>query len=100
MNDLLTEIVNSGRCHGCGACAAFAAPQKITMAMTAQGYLRPASRDWLNKVEEERLRRVCSGREIVRSPIDAGSAYHDTWGPIASVNTGYAMDPQVRYRGS
>jgi coenzyme F420 hydrogenase subunit beta len=100
MTDTLHDIVSSGRCHGCGACAAAVGSQKIKMSMTAEGYLRPESFGHLGRSEQEAIVGVCSGREVVRTMVPPDLQYHHIWGPIASVETGYASDPQVRYRGS
>jgi coenzyme F420 hydrogenase subunit beta len=100
MTDLLRDIISSGRCHGCGACASALGPQRVKMAMTPQGYLRPMPSGPLTNAEQETLRAVCSGREVARPDVPSDISYHDIWGPIAGVETGYANDPQVRYRGS
>ena len=98
MADILDQITSSGLCHGCGACAA-ALGGKVAMRMTEDGYLRPKTAGPLTRAEAETVSRVCSGLSLERT-ADTVAAYHSVWGPVISVGTGYATDPEVRYRGS
>jgi coenzyme F420 hydrogenase subunit beta len=68
------------------------------MAMTDDGYLRPQSNSPLDKSDEEIVRQVCVGQSLAHDRV--GDDYHPLWGPIQWLGTGYATDPDVRYRGS
>ena len=55
------DVVRAGFCSGCGLCEAIAAPGKITMQLSAQGYLRPRSSAALSATEAEQFRAACPG---------------------------------------
>ncbi|SEJ21438.1 coenzyme F420 hydrogenase subunit beta [Sphingomonas sp. OV641] len=93
----LPGILDNGLCFGCGGCVAAIRAPGLEIAMSAEGYLRPRPVP-LNAAQRETLDAVCAGRALAH---DATSPdYHDLWGPIRRLATGYATDPQVRFRGS
>ncbi|MDF0541259.1 Coenzyme F420 hydrogenase/dehydrogenase, beta subunit C-terminal domain [Sphingobium sp. H39-3-25] len=98
MVDPLENITSNGLCLGCGACVASINRSDLRMALTEDGYLRPQSAAPLNDVEQNILNAVCVGRALSHESIDED--YHPLWGPIKWLGTGYAIDPDVRYRGS
>lgn len=93
----IADIVDNGLCSGCGACVAAIARPDLTMSMTPDGFLRPAPVT-LDPSERQTLAAVCPGR--VLDGLDRQAEYHPLWGPIRTLATGYAVDPEVRYRGS
>lgn len=99
MTDTLRKTVSNGLCHGCGACAAAVPGGKVRMQMAADGYLRPLADGALDKVDETVVEAVCSGAKLTQNRTP-GIAYHDVWGPIVTLATGYSTDPETRYRGS
>lgn len=99
MTDLLDTIVQGGLCHGCGGCVAAVGGERIGMSMSVNGYLRPVAHTPLSSEEQAIVAEVCSGREVVQTR-DGEARYDDLWGPVLSVETGYAVDPAIRYVGS
>ncbi len=93
----LSRIVDNGLCLGCGGCAAAIDRPDLTMGMSPEGYLRPTNVA-LTRAEREVLGAVCPGHAL--EGHDRQPDYHPLWGPIRTLATGHATDPQVRYRGS
>lgn len=98
MSGLLNSIVEGGLCHGCGACAASMSPGAVEMKMDGPGFLRPHAGRALSVDDEIVLEAVCSGYTLEQS--EEGRSYDATWGPLVSVEAGFALDPEVRYQGS
>lgn len=68
------------------------------MKMSAAGYLRPLVLKPLPASATTEIAQTCPG---VKLEHPAGiKSYHSIWGPLVSVQTGHAMDPELRYRGS
>lgn len=94
----LSKIVDNGLCLGCGGCVATLQRDDLKMAMTSDGYLRPSVVP-LDANERAKLVQVCAGLALEHDG-SREEEYHPLWGPIREVSTGYATDPEVRYRGS
>ncbi|OZA24382.1 MAG: hypothetical protein B7X93_11450 [Hydrogenophilales bacterium 17-61-9] len=94
----LSEIVKSGFCSGCGACAGLLGPSKVQMRLSQQGCLRPASLGQLDPKDVELVQAVCPGIHLEHDPY--ADASHPIWGPIKRVRTGQATDAQIRREGS
>jgi len=71
----------------------------MEMSLSENGYFRPQAKQALNAAEEDVLAAVCSGREIVQGR-SRDVEYDDLWGPLVTVETGFATDTEARYRGS
>lgn len=98
MPRLLDRIVEGGLCQGCGGCASAIGSANLAMAMSEEGYLRPRRLVPPSAAEDEVVARVCSGYTVTQSA--PGAVYDNVWGPILSLHTGWATDPDVRYQGS
>lgn len=93
----LVDVIDNGLCTGCGGCVAAIARDGLVMRMTDAGYLRPTPLP-LGATDSTTLATVCAGRALEHRPAGtAGADYHPLWGPIASVSTGHAADPNVRH---
>lgn len=90
--------VERGRlCNGCGGCAA-AAPGKVAMAISAEGFSRPVQHTPLTADEERRIAAICPGLGLTQT---AGGRHDDPlWGPLIAVRTGHATDPVLRHTAS
>ncbi|WP_068092264.1 Coenzyme F420 hydrogenase/dehydrogenase, beta subunit C-terminal domain [Novosphingobium rosa] len=93
----LPDILDNGLCTGCGGCVSALGRPDFGMAMTGSGYLRPQPLA-LSKGEEAVLDKVCPGLGL--DGLAQDEDYHPLWGPIRSLATGHAIDPEVRFRGS
>jgi coenzyme F420 hydrogenase subunit beta len=93
----LTEVLDNGLCLGCGGCVASIERPDFRMDMSPEGYLRP-TRVTLTPPERRTLGEVCPGLSL--DGRDREPEYHPLWGPIRTLATGHALDPEVRYRGS
>lgn len=94
----LSTIVEAGLCTGCGLCASLLPADKVSMCMSADGFLRPQVLQELNAAENSAVAQSCPGYHLEHEKTEA--PYDALWGPIASVRAGYAVDEEVRYRGS
>lgn len=94
------RIVEARLCSGCGICAGMLRPGKITMEMSAGGYLRPRVTGPLTPEEDAAVERVCPGANLDFSGPAAAAPRHAFWGPIVSCSTGHSTDPDLQRWGS
>lgn len=93
----LDRVERGKTCSGCGLCAAIA-PEQISMAMQAPGYLRPVQSAALAADAEAAIAAACPGIVI---DIETDAPVDDIiWGPARFVGTGHATDAALRYRAS
>ncbi|MFM2056986.1 MAG: hypothetical protein RLY71_1371 [Pseudomonadota bacterium] len=85
----INDVLKAGMCAGCGLCVRH--PQD--MQIDATGYLRPT-----RLIEQPAVVHACPGRRVTHGNQEA--PYNVTWGPLLSVQTGHATDPEVRQQGS
>ena len=90
--------MHNGFCAGCGACAGLLGPAKVRMCISTEGYLRPVAIQPLNAKDFELIDIVCPGTKLEHATQAA--AYHPIWGPLVAVQTGHAIDTQIRREGS
>lgn len=94
----LEQIVKSGLCTGCGLCQAVAPEGAITMHMSERGYLRPKQHAVIASDTLTSINQVCPGVKVEHPP--GLTNYHANWGPVESVNVGFAQDANIRRQGS
>jgi coenzyme F420 hydrogenase subunit beta len=97
-DDLVASVTNSGFCAGCGLCESIAPVGCIQMRMGAEGYLRPVVLKELPAIARQSIAATCPGIKVKHLP--STQRQHPIWGPILSVQTGHAIDPEVRRQGS
>lgn len=96
--NLVEKVVSAGLCSGCGLCESIAPKGAITIRMTQSGYLRPLVNERLSSDTETSIAGTCPGIQVAH---DEGCENYDvSWGPLRSVQVGYAADPEVRRMGS
>lgn len=93
----LEDVVANGLCAGCGACVSAMGQNRISMGLTAEGFLRPSTVD-LTQAEVRIFDDVCPGQSVHGNSKQ--QSYHPLWGPVRDVATGYAVDAEVRFKGS
>ena len=97
MSTSLDQVGKGDLCAGCGACV-LAAPEAVSMQITAPGYLRPALSGTLTEAQEARIAQTCPGLSMAQ---EAAQGRDDAlWGPYLQARTGYATDPDLRHHAS
>lgn len=99
----LRAIVSQGLCAGCGLCESIAGRDRVQMAITSAGRMRPRQRSALDDSTLEKIRSVCPGITVT-GPDNAQVAdkglMHDIWGPIRSIHRGWSTDGEIRFRSA
>jgi len=99
----LHTIVSRGLCAGCGLCESIAGRDRVEMAITSAGRMRPHQRSTLDDRTLEKIRSVCPG-VTVTGPDPAQVAdkgvMHDIWGPIRSLHRGWSTDDEIRFHAA
>ena len=98
LSPLIDSVIRNGFCTGCGLCQAIAPSGSINMRMSAEGYLRPVVHAALPATATQTISATCPGVNVAHLP--GAQRQHLIWGPIFSVQTGHAVDPVVRQKGS
>lgn len=93
----IEEIVEANLCVGCGACGQ-AVPQKISIAVSEEGYTRPRIDIPLLRDEQSRAVSVCPGAEVLSNNEQAN--YHDLWGPLVATRVGWSTNETLRHKAS
>jgi coenzyme F420 hydrogenase subunit beta len=91
------QILEADLCLGCAACT-YVVPEKITMEISGEGYLRPQVKSALSAEDHGRVVKVCPGINVVYQPRDA--RYHELWGPLVSAGVGWSTDDGLRHKAS
>ena len=92
MSASIEEVVRAGLCVGCGACTSEAGTAS-PMRLTPEGTLVPSTVD-VDALAVARCPSVSLHLVATEAPV------HAEWGPLLKTRTGWASDPEVRYRGS
>ena len=105
MNDTpdLPTIVSQGLCTGCGLCESIAGRQRVEMALTSAGRMRPHQHAPLEDRLLEKIRAVCPGIAVTGpdpAQVADRGVMHDIWGPIRSIHRGWSTDAEIRYRSA
>jgi len=90
-------VARGDLCAGCGACAGLL-PDKVKMAVTPPGYLRPHQTAPLSAAEDALVSAICPG--LGQQVAAGGRADPVLWGPYVGMQTGWATDPGLRFAGS
>lgn len=93
----LRRVFKGSLCSGCGGCA-MVAPDKITMELSAPGYLRPLQAAPLTPSEETMITGICPG--LGQTVIPGDRTDDVLWGPYKTMTVGWATAPDLRYAAS
>lgn len=94
---VLGRVLEGDLCAGCGACACIA-PDAVTMAEAAPGYLRPQVTGQVGAEAECRIAEACPGVTIAHER--RATPDHPLWGPVIAARTGFATDQGLRHAGA
>lgn len=93
----LSDILAADCCTGCGICASLLS-DRVSMHLSEEGFLRPVENATLSADDEAVVDAVCPG---IRLEQETGHRHeHVLWGPYVAVQSGYAIDPELRFKGS
>jgi coenzyme F420 hydrogenase subunit beta len=97
----IARVVDRGNCSGCGTCALLNPATKMTL--SEDGYMRPVTQDGHESNTDTNLLRTfaeaCPGRRVDAQRPET-STRHPILGPITSIWEAYAIDPEIRFKGS
>ena len=93
----ISQVRRGALCAGCGGCA-LAAPGKIAMEVSGDGYLRPRQLAEITPAEEQTIAQTCPG--LVQEIEPAGREDNLLWGPYVAMYTGWAHEAHMRFAGS
>lgn len=94
-------VVDNDNCSGCGGCALVSA--RVSMAIDESSYARPSlssgTRGRQDNAETNLFNRICPGVRL-SAPSPDGAVEHPTFGRFVSAWRAWAIDPEIRHRGS
>lgn len=94
---ILARVDRGNLCSGCGGCAA-AAPGRVSMTVSHEGFLRPSQTAPLNPTEEARIAEICPG--LTQTVNAQGRTDDPLWGPFVTMQQGHATDTELRFAGA
>lgn len=101
--DRLNRISECGLCISCGLCESVAGTDRVRMAVTPLGHLRPVVVGELDHATVDRIYDTCPGTRVDGLPvrlIDGDTRSDPVWGPYRRMVRAYAADPDVRFRAA
>jgi coenzyme F420 hydrogenase subunit beta len=101
LDKAIAAVVNNDNCSGCGGCALVS--QRVSMAVDASSYSRPVvepgARGRQDTSEAALFKRTCPGVRL-SAPEPEGASEHPTFGRHVSAWRAWAIDPEIRHKGS
>ncbi|MDB6169022.1 MAG: hypothetical protein JWM88_1886 [Verrucomicrobia bacterium] len=100
----LSHVVDWRLCLGCGACAYICPDDRVTLVDFLKEGIRPVVKaDDCGSCRE--CLDVCPAvqsdfRPSEGTPSGTDDAFTKEWGPVAAIWEGYAVNPEIRYKGS
>lgn len=102
-NQRFARIVEDGLCMGCGLCQSLAGADRITVAKSPEGELRPVAQAELPGDLVDAIYATCPGTRVEGLPpteVSQAPRIDPVWGPLHRIVLGWAGDPHVRHEGS
>ncbi|MFA6290971.1 MAG: coenzyme F420 hydrogenase/dehydrogenase beta subunit N-terminal domain-containing protein, partial [Victivallales bacterium] len=90
----LERIVKKHLCLGCGLCESLGKEDGCRMQLSRDGFYTPVLEKSLSKALEKQILSICPAINLV----DCGS--RQVWGAMETANLAWAVDDEVRYKGS
>ncbi len=96
----LRDVVEAQLCIGCGACAAYCEKRGVALVNDERKGIHPVFEEGCGDCRE--CLAFCPGAVLDFGKLrEADTAkYHPLLGPWLEIYEGYAVDPEIRYRGS
>lgn len=96
----LRDVVEAQLCIGCGACAAYCKKREVGLVNDERDGIHPFFEDGCGDCRD--CLAFCPGAVLDFAKLrEANKAkYHPLLGPWLEIYEGYAVDPEIRYRGS
>lgn len=95
--ETVQRVIDSGNCSACGACVLTGVADR--MELSAEGHLRPVPAPAPNPVAPA-LSDYCPGLVVDRPQRAAGARRDPYFGDYLAVWSGWAADPELRFKGS
>ncbi len=99
----LDDIVEAGLCAGCGICESIAGRDVVEMDLTRDGRIRPRTKASLDHGTFQQIMQVCPGVTVTgpaKGQAGPSGAMHGVFGPMASLNRGWASDENTRFHAA
>ncbi|NQV43287.1 MAG: Coenzyme F420 hydrogenase/dehydrogenase, beta subunit C-terminal domain [Rhodospirillales bacterium] len=99
----LDDIVEAGLCAGCGICESIAGRDAVEMDLADEGRVRPRTKALLGQGVFDQIMQVCPGVTVTgpeKNQAGSSGTTHDIYGPIATLNRGWAGDDKVRFHAA
>lgn len=99
----LDDIVEAGLCAGCGICESLAGRDAVEMDLTGEGRVRPRTKALLGQGVFGQIMQVCPGVTVTgpeKNQAGPSGTTHDIYGPIATLNRGWAGDDKARFHAA
>ncbi|WP_205629922.1 Coenzyme F420 hydrogenase/dehydrogenase, beta subunit C-terminal domain [Dechloromonas denitrificans] len=98
MTKAIEDVVKSDLCTGCGLCAGMFFSPAARMEIDAKGYARPQQTRQLTVEESGDFANSCPGIRLEHTVRD--ETFLPLWGPVKRSQTGFAVEQDIRYKGS
>ena len=90
----IDKIIKSGLCLGCGLCEAICTDEKCEMKLSTDGFYSPIFNQAITKKEEKQILMCCPAVHV-ENKKNTG-----VWGKIEQLSEAWAVDPEIRKKGS
>ncbi len=94
---VIQDIDHNSLCLGCGLCESICGKENVEMHVLEDGFIHPVVKS-IRKEQEIIIKEICPGVNIIN---DAPFLQRERiWGKIEGLYSGFAVDPEVRMKGS
>lgn len=97
MKSLIEKIDKQGLCLGCGLCESVCGKDAVQMDLRGDGFFHPTVKKVLPE-KERIISKICPGTNIVNDILF--NKDQSIWGNVEQLYSGFAIDNEVRTKGS